>query len=148
MKPEQKGKFFANWWPEADWDNDFLIDRELQRTSSFTGLPTVRTDDSAMTMSMGSIADRGHERLGSGDVMIIRTRARLLKAALALREHGTAPPNVEHPEVCRVRATNVVLPDGADWVRATEDWCRARTNELSEAQLAFNAGAPPGFRQE
>jgi phenylpropionate dioxygenase-like ring-hydroxylating dioxygenase large terminal subunit len=148
LKPEQKGKFFANWWPEADWDNDFLIDRELQRTSSFTGMPTVRIDDSSMTMSMGPIMDRGHERLGSGDVMIIRTRARLLNAALALREHGTPPPAVENPEVCRVRATNVVLPEGVDWVKATEDWCLARTNDLSEAQLAYNSGAPAGFRQE
>src|SRR5207249_4117582 len=138
----------ANWWPEADWDNDFLIDRELQRTGSFTGMPTVRIDDSAMTTSMGPIMDRTHERLGSGDVMIIRTRARLLKAALALREHGTPPPTVEHPEACRVRATNVVLPENTDWVQATEDWCLARTSELSEAQLAYNAGAPAGFRQE
>jgi hypothetical protein len=148
LKPEQKGKFFANWWPEADWDNDFLIDREQQRTVSFTGLATVRIDDSAMTMSMGPIMDRTHERLGSGDLMIIRTRARLLKAAMALREHGTLPPTVEQPELCRVRATNVVLPDGADWVKATEDWCQARTTELSEAQLAYNAGAPAAFRQE
>jgi len=81
-------------------------------------------------------------------LMIIRTRARLLQAALDLREHGTIPPTVEHPELCRVRATNVVLPDGADWVKATEDWCLARTNELSEAQLAYNSGAPAGFRQE
>lgn len=148
LKPEQKGKFFANWWPEADWDNDFLIDRKLQRTASFTGMPTVRIDDSAMTTSMGPIMDRTHERLGAGDLMIIRTRARLLQAALALREQGTPPPTVEHPEACRVRATNVVLPEGVDWVKATEDWCLARTNDLSEAQLAYNVGAPAGFRQE
>lgn len=149
MKPEQKGKFFANWWPLADLDNDFLIDRELQRSSSFTGLPTVRTDDSAMTNSMGPIMDRTHERLGAGDLMIIQTRQGLLKAALALREHGTPPPNVEHPEVCRVRATNVVLPEGEDWVKATEDWCLARTNEYSPAQAAFNAGpSAAAARQE
>jgi hypothetical protein len=148
LKPEQKGRFFANWWPEADWDNDFLIDRELQRTESYTGMPTVRIDDTAMTRSMGPIADRSNERLVAGDLMIVRTRLRFLQAARALRDHGTPPPAAEHPEVCRVRATNLVLPDGVDWVKASEDWCLARTSEYSEAQLIFNEGAAPGYRQE
>jgi phthalate 4,5-dioxygenase len=137
LLPEQQGKFFANWWPAAGEQNDFLIDREAQRTRSFTGLGSIRNDDSAMTVSMGSILDRSTEHLGTADVMIIRTRQRLLDAAVALREHGTPPPAAEHPEVCKVRGTNAILPEGADWQSELNAWCLARTNQLSPAQAAF-----------
>jgi len=33
-------------------------------------------------------------------------------------------------------------------IKATEDSCLGRTNELAEAQLAYSAGAPAGFRHE
>src|SRR5207247_1658407 len=97
MLPEQKGRFFANWWAEASWDNDFLIDREMQRTKNFTRMTANRIEDGAMTISMGRVLDRKREHLGSGDVMIARVRQRLLDAAVALREHGTVPPTVENP---------------------------------------------------
>lgn len=139
LLPEQKGKFYANWWAMADPDNDFLIDREMQRTRNFTGMTANRIEDGAMTISMGAIADRTGEHLGSGDLMIARTRQRLLNAAIALREHGTLPPTVEQPEVCRVRGANAILPDGADWITALDGWCRGQTNELSPEQRAYGA---------
>lgn len=141
LLPEQKGKFFANWWPVADWDNDFLIDREMQRKRNFTGMTANRIEDGAMTIGMGPIMDRTQEHLGSGDLMILRTRQRLLDAALAFREHGTPPPASRDPEVCRVRGTNAILPEGADWAAVLDDWCRGRTNELSPGQVAFAAAS-------
>jgi phenylpropionate dioxygenase-like ring-hydroxylating dioxygenase large terminal subunit len=35
MKPSRQGKPFADWWPVADMENDFLMDREVQRTMYF-----------------------------------------------------------------------------------------------------------------
>src|SRR5262249_24447649 len=52
-------------------DNNYLIDREMQRTVNFTGLPTNRVQDAAMTDSMGPIVDRSDEHLGTSDVAII-----------------------------------------------------------------------------
>ena len=48
---------------------------------------------------MGHIVDRTNEHLGTSDAMIIRTRRRLINAAIALRDHGTVPPGVDDPQV-------------------------------------------------
>ena len=39
-------------------DNDYLIDREAQRTSSYTGIAGIHQQDQAVTESMGPIFDR------------------------------------------------------------------------------------------
>jgi LigXa C-terminal domain like len=79
--------------------NDFRIDREVQRTQSFTGIEGVHVQDQAITESMGEIVDHRLEHLGHSDMMVIRTRRRLIQAALDLRDHGTIPPGVDNPEV-------------------------------------------------
>src|SRR3984893_10972917 len=106
---------------EADARNDFQIDREKQRNgTSYTGIPSVSLEDHAVTESMGPIYDRTSEHLGSSDAMIIRSRRRLMAAAVALRDRGMVPPGVDQPEAYRLRSGGVVLPDGADWTVATQ----------------------------
>jgi hypothetical protein len=68
---------------------------------------------------MGTIYRRNQEHLGTSDVMIIRTRRRLINAARALREHGTIPPGVDNPGVYKVRSGGIILPRSADWREAT-----------------------------
>src|SRR5581483_11900912 len=55
-------------------DNDFFIDRDLQRRNAgpdgWTGVHGVGRQDQAMTASMGPIYDRSKEHLGSSDAMI------------------------------------------------------------------------------
>lgn len=135
MHPEQTGKFYPGWWPVADLTNDFLIDREVQRTETFTGIPTVRLQDAAMTVSMGTVMDRSHEHLGTTDTMIMKTRQCLLRAARALRDDEVAPPGADQPELYRVRSCSAMLPDDADWRAALDEWHRARTTEVSPAQV-------------
>ena len=127
MREEQKGRYFANWWPEANKENDFLIDREIQRTTSFTGVPTIRLQDAAMTTGMGPIMDRGAEHLGTTDTMIIQTRRKLLRSARALADSGVTPPAVEDPALYTVRSCSAVLPADIDWRSALDDWHHART---------------------
>jgi len=68
--------------PKADASNDYLLDREkAQRGASYTGLPSVVLEDQAITESMGPIYNRSQEHLGTSDIMIIRTRLRLMRAA-------------------------------------------------------------------
>jgi phenylpropionate dioxygenase-like ring-hydroxylating dioxygenase large terminal subunit len=101
--------------------NDYKIDREEQRTRSFTGIPGIHQQDQAITESMGPIYDRSHEHLGTSDAMVIRTRRRLINAAKALQRDGTVPPGVEDPTVYHYRSGGVILPRTADWLEATKD---------------------------
>jgi phthalate 4,5-dioxygenase oxygenase subunit len=109
--------------------NDFLIDREVQRShegpAGYTGIQGLALQDGAMTASMGPIVDRSREHLGSADAMVIRVRRRLLAAVRAQMRTGAAPPGVDDPEVYRVRSGGVFLPKGADWVEATRELRRA-----------------------
>jgi phthalate 4,5-dioxygenase oxygenase subunit len=110
----------------ANRENDYLIDREAQRTVSFSGIKGFGTEDQAVTESMGPIFERSGEHLGSSDLGIIATRRRLLNAAKRLREHGEPPTGVLSPSAYRVRSTSVLLPKGADWVDSVKDRVAAR----------------------
>jgi phthalate 4,5-dioxygenase len=46
---------------------------------------------------MGPITDHESEHLVPSDIMVARTRRRLLRAAIALRDEGTVPPGVDSP---------------------------------------------------
>jgi nitrite reductase/ring-hydroxylating ferredoxin subunit len=136
MQEGQAGIPYAGWWPQANLENDYLVDREVQRTQTFTGIPTIRLQDAAMTTSMGPIVNRSREHLGTTDTAIIKARQRLLRAAKALREHGTLPPAADQPELYRARSCSAVLPEGVDWRTALADWHTARTTSVAEAQAS------------
>jgi phthalate 4,5-dioxygenase oxygenase subunit len=96
--------------------NDYLIDREAQRTKSFTGIENIHIQDQAVTESMGDITDHAFETLAASDRMIAVTRRRLLNAAMALAEHGTPPPGAATPEAYgRVRGGYFVAPEARAW---------------------------------
>jgi phenylpropionate dioxygenase-like ring-hydroxylating dioxygenase large terminal subunit len=127
MKPTRQGRVFANWWPVAEMDNDFLMDREVQRTMNYTGIPTIRLQDAAMIVSMGPIYDRTKEHLGTTDQMVIATRRKLIRAARQLRDAGVMPPASQDPAAYRARSCSAVLPLGVDWKDAFADWHAGRT---------------------
>jgi hypothetical protein len=112
--------------PKADVSNDYLLDREkAQQGASYTGLPSVVLEDQAITESMGPIYDRSQEHLGTSDIMIIRTRLRLMRAAQALQERQEIPPGVDQPAFYRQRSGGVILPRSVDWFEATRDLRKA-----------------------
>jgi hypothetical protein len=121
--------------------NDYEINRELQRTgrgpAGFSGIASLLMQDAAMTASMGPIFDRGKERLGSADAMVIQVRRRLLNAVKAHQERGITPSGVDDPTVYRVRSGGVFLPIGADWVEATRE-LRAAFVEHPELDPTLN----------
>jgi hypothetical protein len=126
---------------EQNLDNDYMVDREAQRTGkSFTGIPGVRQQDMAVTETMGPIYKRYNEHLGTTDAMIIRTRRKMLAAAKALREEGVIPPGVDNPEVYRQRSGEVILPRDVFWWDATKPM--REVFEVDEIPAAFTtAGA-------
>jgi nitrite reductase/ring-hydroxylating ferredoxin subunit len=114
--------WFGRFRNAANAGNDYLIDREEQRTRDFAGMPSdASTEDQAMIESMGSVMDRTKEHLGTSDSGITRMRQRLLAAVKALRDHGTTPPGVDQPEVYRQRSGGVILPRSANWWQATKE---------------------------
>ena len=115
----------GRWRLAANDENDYMIDREAQRTTTFTGIPTIMLQDQAMTESMGAVANRMNEHLGSTDAMIIQVRRRLINAARALRESGVTPPGVDDPSLYGVRSASLVLARDADWQEATRDVLKA-----------------------
>jgi hypothetical protein len=94
--------------------NNWLIDRQMQRTVNFTGIPGVNTQDLAVQESMGRIVDRSREHLGSTDRAIITCR-RVLLEAIGDLEEGVDPLGLD-PRVYRdVRPAETLLPHGASW---------------------------------
>src|SRR5215471_273194 len=113
--------WFGRWRPVANRDNDYLIDREAQRTISYTGIAGVFPQDSAVTVSMGEISDRTLEHLAPSDRMIIMTRHRLLDAAQALRDGATVPPLVDDLEIVSgARSGDLIAPERQPWLEAYE----------------------------
>jgi phthalate 4,5-dioxygenase len=108
----------AAYRPLANRDNDYLLDREAQRTSTFSGIRGIGEQDMACQESMGPIYDRTREHLGSSDTAIIAMRRQLLALARQL-EQGTEPPMAARPDLYRVRSTSFVIERSASWVEAT-----------------------------
>jgi phenylpropionate dioxygenase-like ring-hydroxylating dioxygenase large terminal subunit len=117
--------WLGRWRLAHNASNDHGIDREAQRTQSYTGIDGIHLQDQAITESMGPIIDRSIEHLGSSDAMVIRTRRRLMRAAQALREEGTIPPAVDQPKLYQQRSGGVILPRTADWLEATQELRKA-----------------------
>jgi phenylpropionate dioxygenase-like ring-hydroxylating dioxygenase large terminal subunit len=100
--------------------NDYLIDREIQRTKTFTGIDGVNTQDFAIQEGMGPIVDRSQEYLGSTDRAIVTLRRMLLEAVAAV-ERGETPPGVDPKTHRAIRPYDGLVPAGADWRQSFGD---------------------------
>jgi hypothetical protein len=85
---------------------------------------------------MGGIVDRSFENLAVSDLMVTRTRRRLLQAARALDETGATPPIVDHPEICLgAHSGNFVAPSRVPWREAYAAELRASANPTGALRL-------------
>lgn len=106
-------------------DNDYLQDRERQKTTSYTGIEAVNAaeQDGCATESMGLIYDRSNEHLGYSDKTIIALRKMLLDALKAMRR-GEEPPHIIRDshgnDFSKLRSLKGILPAGADWRKVME----------------------------
>jgi hypothetical protein len=89
--------------------NDYLIDRDLQKRVSFTGITGVRAQDAMATESAGPIVDRTREHLGTSDIAVVKMRRRLIAEARALATSGTPPAGAREGALYRVRPHQTVL---------------------------------------
>ena len=93
--------------------NDYLMDRQVQRTETFTGISGVNTQDRALQETMGIIADRSKEKLGTSDRAIIMARKLLVEAIKTVGDGGT--PRGARDEYYNIRAIDRVLPADQPW---------------------------------
>ena len=105
-----------NYRSVRNMDNKYLIDRYLQKTQTYSGITGVNTQDRAVQESMGAIADRTLERLGTTDRAIIHARRTLLQAIKIVQDGGD-PPGVQ-PSYYTARAFETVLPKEVHWWEA------------------------------
>jgi phenylpropionate dioxygenase-like ring-hydroxylating dioxygenase large terminal subunit len=92
----------------ANASNDYFIDREVQRTRTFTGIENGSLQDAAIQESMGSVFDRTQEHLGTSDSAIIHLRSMYLQGARQVLEGGE-PFLADKPDAFRVRSVSALL---------------------------------------
>jgi hypothetical protein len=139
-EPLQRGRDAATGrWPElanippvgnggqkfANKNNDYLINRERQKTDVYAGIPMgPHTQDAAMTESMGAISDRWNEHLGMSDAGPVGMRRILLRVVREFME-GKEPPGLAfRPEDngFTLERVHAMVPAGTDWkdIRAVQ----------------------------
>ena len=96
--------------------NRYMIDRTVQKTQTYSGIKGTNTQDRAVQESMGPIADRTYERLGTTDRAIITSRRILLQAVKQV-EAGGDPPGLE-PTYYKLRAIEKVVGADESWLDA------------------------------
>jgi hypothetical protein len=112
----------GTYWTIRNSSNDFLIDRELQRTKTFTGIYGIGTQDQALVEGMegGGIVRRELEALGSTDRAIQTCRSLLLEAMNAVSSglplRGTDPVDSRH-----IRATELIADRSMEWLDSAKE---------------------------
>ncbi len=121
MRVHRQGTAFAKWHPKAGLDNDFFIDRDMQKNENYSGIEEFWAQDAAPQISMGVITPRHREHLGTSDLGIIAVRKRLIRELINHEESGDSPGQVAHPEWYRVRSDAALLPGEEPWFKATAE---------------------------
>jgi phthalate 4,5-dioxygenase len=103
-------------------DNDYQIDRDVQRHSTFSGVKDFQAQDLMVTESMGPIYDRTKEHLGTTDLAVNRMRNLVIAAARNLAA-GIEPPALgSEGDFTSIRGAEKILEPGEDWrVLGTND---------------------------
>jgi phthalate 4,5-dioxygenase len=103
----------ANYVPLRNRSNNYLIDRKLQRTKSYTGIQGVSEQDAAVQDSQGPIADRSIEHLGPTDLGLLHFRKLVMDAARALQQ-GIEPEHAKRQDRYTVRSGGHVTSRSKD----------------------------------
>lgn len=119
-----------NYVPIRNRDNNYLMDRNLQQHSNFTGIDGISEQDAAVADSQGFIADRTRELLGQTDLGIVRFRRMMLEAARQV-DAGEAPHSRNNADAYRVRSGDAMSAADAPAI----DVARERFGEFAGVNL-------------
>ncbi len=138
VKEYKNGSFYyphvipGTWMPEDNVDNNYNIDRAVQKNFTYSGIKTFPLQDISMIEDQwGPLADRRLEHLTSSDFQIIYVRRRLLQTAKALAQ-GVEPKEPWRPEAYAYHTARVVLESGS--LQEAVDQAKAEAKEQRLAQ--------------
>ncbi|MEC9280798.1 MAG: aromatic ring-hydroxylating dioxygenase subunit alpha, partial [Chloroflexota bacterium] len=94
-------------------DNNYMLDREVQKHETFTGIRGINAQDRAIQESMGPIVDRTLEFLGPADIAIVAARKLLEQAINTVKDDGE--PLGVAPTYYNIRAAEGMYSKGEDW---------------------------------
>ena len=104
--------------PNKNKRNDYGFDPHEQESDTYTGMGVdINVHDQWACESMGEIADRTREHLGTSDKAINAYR-RLLRAAIEEAGKGTRPPMVFDAQ----SAPKITGPAAIDGIGPADDW--------------------------
>jgi phthalate 4,5-dioxygenase len=110
------GRLIDTFLPLACRENDYLLDREMQRTTNYSGIWGIHDQDRALAENSRSIGesdsgilDRREEHLVSSDRAVITARRRLIKLASELAA-GNEPEQPQHPDWFAAHAISKITP--------------------------------------
>ena len=108
-----------DYLPKADRRNGWGYNAEEQLTSTYLGMgeEDINVHDQWAVESMGAIADRTREHLGTSDQVIMANRRVLLKAIDAVQKGHLAPGIADAALVA-----DMVGPDTVDGIAPAGDW--------------------------
>jgi phenylpropionate dioxygenase-like ring-hydroxylating dioxygenase large terminal subunit len=133
------GSRIDTFLPVAHRENDYQLDRDMQRTVNFSGIWGVHDQDRALAEGMRpmnakhqGIIDRSAEHLVSSDRAVVLARRQLLSMADALAK-GIEPDIVMQPEAFGVRAISKVcaFPTFAEFMSSYGDETSANGVEVA-----------------
>jgi phthalate 4,5-dioxygenase len=100
--------------------NDYLIDRNVQKTETYSGINGVNTQDYALQEGMGPIVDRSREFLGTSDRAIIVMRRLLLEAMQAVAR-GERPKGADPASHSNIRPHDRIIESHEAWQTALKE---------------------------
>ncbi|WP_417515421.1 Rieske 2Fe-2S domain-containing protein [Minwuia sp.] len=106
--------------PLRNRGNEYLLDRDLQKTKLFMGITGLSEQDAAIQDSQGRIAPRDREILTPSDEGVIRFRKLMIKRARDL-QIGIEPPEVQVPEAYATHSGGAVAPEGQSFVEVLKE---------------------------
>jgi len=99
-------------------ENNYLQDRKAMKLGDFTGIRGIPNQDIAMWESMGRIADRTKDWLGTSDIAVARFRRLMVDAARAMRDEGRALGRTQpHVPQASIASFEGIVPKTTDWRR-------------------------------
>jgi phthalate 4,5-dioxygenase oxygenase subunit len=104
-----------NYFKLATIDNWFFQDRAAMKNGSYTGIEGFTNQDMACQETMGAIADRSQEHLGTSDIAITCMRRRMLEALRGFQQ-GKTPMGLD-PAISysTIRSEQKVIPIDQPW---------------------------------
>jgi phthalate 4,5-dioxygenase len=109
----EPSEHLADYRKVRNRDNDYLLDRQAQKTALFSGIAGINNQDHAVQESMGPIVDRSREHLGPADRAIIVAREMLLDVVEQVQAGGD-PPGLDG-DYRALRVAVGTLPASEDW---------------------------------